>query len=179
MREIEVKAKVDNFDGLLAKLLSFGCKFSQPIIQKDVIFIPKGMDIPVDLGVNVMRIREQNGKYIFTLKQSVLNQLDCVEKEVEIDDPKTMIEIFGLLGFVQCSAVNKTRQTTKYQDYEICLDSVESLGNFIEVEKITNEEDSESSQKELFDFLLQLGVSPSDRVFDGYDVLIAKTNTTH
>jgi len=52
----------------------------------------------------------------------------------------------------------------------ICLDEVEGLGSFIEVEK-TSAEDGEAIQEELFNFLESLGVKREDRVFKGYDTL--------
>jgi len=177
MQEIEVKAKVNNQEALIEKLKSMGCALSEPVIQKDRIFIPQGMDaIPVVIGINVLRIREQDGKSILTLKQSVTNQLDCIEHELEISDAQQMIEIFKLLGFHEVSQVSKKRRKGKHQDLEICLDEVDKLGTFIEVEKLAEAGDGAAIQKELFDFLENLGVSPVDRIFDGYDVMIAKLN---
>jgi hypothetical protein len=53
------------------------------------------------------------------------------------------------------------------------------LGEFIEVEKMTEEVDGEKIQEELFQFLETLGVSRSDRALHGYDVLLnQKKNQT-
>lgn len=175
MREMEVKARLHNRDSLIDRLISLGCSFSQPTVQHDRIFLPIGSEIPVDPGVNVLRIREQDGRCIFTLKQPMKNQLDCIERELEIDSSCEMIEICKLLGFYESSQVKKQRQKIKYNDLQICLDNVEGLGDFIEVEKITSDdEDSDIIQNELFNFLESLGVGKRDRVFDGYDVLLAK-----
>ena len=93
MREIEVKAKLRDKEGVMRKLVELGCRFSEPVTQKDSIFIEPGLTVPIPPGRTALRIREQDGKYIFTLKQSVLNQLDCLEKEVAIDRPEEMKEI--------------------------------------------------------------------------------------
>lgn len=174
MKEIEVKAKVDDRDELMQKLLALGCVFSEPITQKDRIFIPEGHSIPVENGVNVLRIREQSGKYILTLKQQVTNQLDCIEKELIIDNPEEMAGICKLLGFFEVSHVVKTRQKSKYQGNEICLDTVERLGEFIEVEKLAEEGNAEVIQEQLFSFLESLGISKTNQVTDGYDILLKK-----
>lgn len=174
MHEIEVKARIVNKDRVIEQLVILGCVLSDPIIQKDRIFVPAGLEIPVDPGVNVLRIREQNGKYLLTLKQAVTNQLDCIEKETHVDNPQGVIDMFGLLGFHEMTAVEKTRQKCKYDGLEICLDSVIGLGDFIEVEKMAEGGDAEAIQKELFSFLESLGVDPKDQVFDGYDVLMVK-----
>jgi len=54
---------------------------------------------------------------------------------------------------------------------EICLDEVENLGSFIEVEKMSDG-DSKQIQEELAEFLGLLGVSPKDRVTKGYNTLM-------
>lgn len=170
--EIEVKAKVRDFELIKNKLVNIGCKLSEPIIQNDYIYTIKGLDI--NKGYNnspVLRIREQNGKYIFTLKKNRNNELDCIEKELEISNKEIMQEIFELMGYESNVSVHKSRIKCNYNEYEICLDEVEDLGSYIEVEKISDD-DGEKVQNELFDFLQTLGVLKEDRVFNGYDTLI-------
>jgi len=175
MKEIEVKARISNKPQLLEKLAALGCELSAPITQRDQIFVPHGVTVPTPPGVNVLRIRQQDGATIFTLKQAISNQLDCLERELGIDDPAAMADIFKLLGFEESSRVNKTRQKGLYNGLEICVDSVEGLGDFIEVEKLSEDADSAAVQAELFAFLKTLGVQESDRVYDGYDVLMIKS----
>lgn len=172
MNEIEVKARVLNHDELLQKLSKLGCIFSEPIYQKDTIFVPKGVSIPVPSGTNVLRIREQKGTYLLTLKQPLTNQLDNIEKEITVSDPDVMQEIILLLGFELSSTVEKTRRTCKYKDFEICIDEVKDLGTYIEVEKFGK--NAEIIQKELFEFLETLGVQKEDQEFMGYDILLQK-----
>lgn len=174
VQEIEVKATVKNAEDLRQKLESLGCIFSNSIEQKDRIFVPKGHDIPVENGVNVFRIREQDGKFILTLKQQVTNQLDCLEYETDINQPEKVVKMIELLGFAEISSVNKTRIKGKYKDLEICLDEVEQLGSFIEVEKMVEEGNAETIQSELWQFLESIGVDKKEQVTDGYDILIKK-----
>jgi adenylate cyclase class 2 len=170
MNEIEVKAKVHDQENLIQQLDDLGCVFSEPFHQIDTIYIPFGESIPVPNGVNVLRIREQNGKFILTLKQPLTNQLDNIEKELEISDSNAMHEIILLLGFEVSSTVEKTRRTSKYKDFEICIDEVTGLGSYIEVEKFGL--DAEVIQKELFEFLETLGIQKEDQEFMGYDILL-------
>ncbi len=59
----------------------------------------------------------------------------CDEYEVEIDDEDNLNKIFLILGLEEIALVDKKRKTYIYQDkYEIALDAVEKLGNFIEIE---------------------------------------------
>lgn len=159
---------------MLHTLTALGCVLSSPITQEDSVFTPRGSSHPVPSGTNVLRIRKQNDKYILTLKQPQINELDCIEKEVEIKNPEIYIDMFKLLGFEAFSHVKKTRQTCTYNGYDICLDEVEDLGTFIEVEKITDGNNSEKVQEELFTFLESLGIKKEDQVIHGYDILIKK-----
>lgn len=170
--EIEVKAKVRDFEIIKNKLKDIGCILSEPIIQDDYIYNKKGLDIRNGYhDTSVLRIREQGGQIIFTLKKNRSNELDCIEKEIKVSSKETLEDIFELLDYEKTVEVHKKRIKTNYKDYEICLDEVDGLGSYIEVEKMSDEE-GEKVQNELFDFLQTLGVSKEDRVFSGYDTLM-------
>ena len=84
-------------------------------------------------------------------------------------------DIINYLGYKQVIEVNKVRRKTKYKDFEICLDQVEGLGSFIEVEKMSDQ-DASVVQEELFEFLKQLGIREQDQVHKGYDTLLFEKN---
>lgn len=178
--EIEVKARMRDEAAVRAALMAQGCTLSDPIVQDDTVYLPKGVD-PLNgyAGLNVLRIRRQGDRAIFTLKQNRGNELDCLEHETDITDPEQLDAIIRLLGFELFARVRKARQKGKLGEYEVCLDHVDDLGDFIEVEKMTNEENGEAVQTELFTFLQRLGVSPSDRVFNGYDTLMWQKIASH
>lgn len=175
-QEIEVKAKVSDLNRLASQLEAKGCELSEPIVQHDEVFI--NFTTPYDQmssGSNFLRIRQGNGKILFTIKQPQVTELDCLEHEVEISDAEEMRQAILLLGYHKAIEVHKTRRKTMCGDYEICLDSVEGLGDFVEVEKITEGEDPEKVQTELFEFLKQFGISEADRVTNGYDTLLYRS----
>ena len=173
-KEIEVKARVADLTELTRKLEALGISLSEPIIQNDETFTDEnyGDYDKFQPGKNVLRIRENNGKFIFTLKQPQSNELDCLEREIEITDPKEFREALLLMGYKPAVEIHKVRRKAKYKDYEICLDEVKGLGSFAEVEKITDDENADEVQNELFEFLESFGVKREDRVTNGYDTLI-------
>ena len=176
MHEIEIKAKVNNLNEVKDKLEKLGCHFSDPLIQKDFVYWEEGVDYDhIRPGANFCRIRETGGRIIFTLKQRRSNQLDCIEKEVVIDNTQAMIDILKLMKFYEMLQMSKTRTKCQYNDYEICLDQVEGLGDFIEVEKMSDD-DGETVQEELKDFLIGLKISPDNIITKGYDSLIHERN---
>jgi len=180
MYEVEVKAHLRDKKEVIKKLQDFGCKFGRELHQIDHIFIPKGIAFPPPFSVPVLRVREQNDRFLFTLKISQSGRQDCIERELEINDGKKMIEIMKLINYREVSVVDKKRIKTKYKDMEIVLDKVKGLGEFVEVEKIVkhkNHEDRKNIQKELCVFLETLGISKKDHLVNGkYDIMIFKKN---
>ena len=173
MKEIEVKAKVQDETALLKNIEQAGIILSQPIHQLDIVYFPKGTNPKAQFVEEALRIRNQDGKIIFTYKKpNPNNHLDKLEYETVIEDAEAMAKICEAVGFEEVIRVDKTRRKAEYQGYEICVDHIENLGVFIEVEKLVEDGDANAIQKDIFDFMQTLGVDPKDRVFKGYDLLM-------
>ena len=171
-KEIEVKARVEDFSDIKTRLEGFGCSFGEPVVQEDIIFVNFKDDFTAfKPGANFLRIRNAKGKIFFTLKQPQANELDCIEKEVEISDSDQFRGALELMGYHEAVRVRKTRLKAKYNDIEICLDDVADLGTFIELERITDG-DGKEVQEELVGFLETLGIGRENRVEKGYDTLV-------
>ena len=170
MKEIEVKIKIDNVEPIIKKLAELGCQISEPVVQEDIIFNEKK---PGSEGKIFLRVRKTRNKILFTLKMNVSDELDCIEKEIEINNSESMKDIIELLGYSEYTRVKKKRIKCNFKDYEICLDEVEGLGCFMEVEKISDE-DTEIARKKMINFLESLEIDVSQRVFQGYDTLMVK-----
>lgn len=172
-KEIEVKARVNDPEFLENQLKKLGCHISAPIRQDDRLYYNYDGDYATpQMGLNILRIRKQDDIYLFTIKQSQTNELDCIEYETEIKDPEALEQALFLMGYRRAVELHKVRRKVKYNDLEICLDQVEQLGDYIEVEKLAEDADAELVQKELFDFLMTLGVKAEDREVRGYDTLM-------
>lgn len=173
-KEIEVKAKVSNLADLAEKLEKMGVHLSEPIVQNDETFVDGnyGNYDEFQPDKNILRIRETNGKFIFTLKQPKTNEFDSLERETEIAEPAELKEALILMGYKPVVEIHKIRRKAKYKDYEICLDEVLELGSFVEVEKITDDVNATEVQKELFQFLEKLGIKKEDEVTNGYDTMV-------
>ena len=179
MREIEIKARCTDIQSLLKKFSEQGVVVSDPVRQDDQVF-----GLPNEKGDNVnqapwLRIRtethDDERRSIFTLKKSVTGQLDSIEHETEIIDSDECGNIIRHLGFVPYVRINKTRQKAHIGDIEFCIDEVEGLGSFVEVEKLTDENaDYKTITDELWLVFEQFGITRKDQVYDGYDVLMKK-----
>ena len=172
MREIEVKARVKDKDDLLAKAKALGIYFSEATSQDDTTY-ETTMSYH-DPGWNIFRIRKQSGKTILTMKYKASSRSrDNHERETVIGDAGEMADMLQRLGYARGVRIHKHRQIAKHNHLELCLDEVDDLGTFIEVEKLAADDaDVDAVQESLWQLLLKLGVDPGDRVHKGYDTLM-------
>ncbi|MCL5435800.1 MAG: class IV adenylate cyclase [Patescibacteria group bacterium] len=186
MREVEIKAQVKDLRAAEGKLLELGGKISSSVVQADRIFLQNGVKMEqVTVNTPVLRIRKQDpGKILLTYKHILGEELDKQEHEVEISDADEMEKILKFSGYYEIVRFTKRRRKCKIDGYTICLDEVEGLGDFIEIEKLFPDGDGstalttgseisgQAAQAELFSFLKKLGAEEADKVLQGYDVLI-------
>ena len=174
MREIEIKARLTDRNLITQKLTSLGCVFEDQIAQNDTVYVKNVGSIEIyNANDVVLRIRIKNkDKIIFTLKKRMGNNLEAIEHETEVDSKEEMEQALFLMGYQEAMKINKTRIITHYNGCEICLDEVEGLGSFIEMEKLVEDGDGQQIQEELFQFFLSLGITRDERIMSGYDLLI-------
>lgn len=179
MREIEIKAQVRDLAVIRTKLSEKGFAVTDPVTQHDVVWGAPGVAGDSNNTSPWLRIRsETKGDktcHIFTLKRSVTNQLDSIEHETEVAEPDQMRSIIDELGYVLYSDLTKTRQKAQMGDIEICLDTVDGLGDFIEAEKlVADDAEYQAVIDELWAQFDNIGIDRKDEVTDGYDVLMNK-----
>jgi adenylate cyclase class 2 len=178
--EIEVKARIEDKDGLVKRLAALGCALSKPISQDDTVFTKKVGKLDEFLSnEEFLRIRIQDdGKVILTAKKPAdknnKSKENLVKREYEVevssaDDARGILEF---LGFKEAVSVKKIRQTAHYGKYEICVDEIVGLGSFIELEEMGDSKQAAANQRDMFAFLMSLGVSPEAQVNKGYDILM-------
>jgi len=172
MREIEVKMRVANHDALESILAKMGCKLSAPITQHDVIYSPKKDTYWTDYssGDIAIRIRNQDGIAIFTLKQQKTGEHDNLEYETVVADREAMHGALEKLGWFPEVEVKKIRHKGKLGEFEICLDVVEELGAFVELEKLCDDNaDPHNIEDILLTKLEELGIPRDAQETRGYD----------
>jgi adenylate cyclase class 2 len=179
--EIEVKARIADTNALIHALTMLGCTFGESVSQDDTVYTEKIGTLAEFLSNDVfLRIRVQdNGKIILTAKRPTkksAEHLVKIEHEVEVNSAEEMQAILEMMGYHSGVHVKKTRRTAHYQQYEICIDEIEGLGAFIELEVMGESDDAEGIQKDMWEFLTSLGIQPEDQVKKGYDILMIEKN---
>jgi adenylate cyclase class 2 len=180
MREIEIKARVADKNSLLDVLKAQSISLSEAVTQRDQVFGIDGANGGDGQSRPWLRIRTEvkgnTTKQIFTLKKSITSQLDSIEHETEIADEKELAKIIEHIGFTPYSDSTKTRAKAHIGDIEICVDTVQGLGDFIEVEKLTDEDANiDEIMNELWTVLERFGIARDQQVTDGYDVMLRKS----
>ncbi len=183
--EIEIKARLDDTDAVMQKLVALGCVFSPVKKQDDMVWAANAESMETFLANPVfLRIRVQNDeKVILTAKKSKTDliaggasNLVKREHEVAVDSAEEARGILEMLGLKEVVRTIKKRQTAEHDGYEICIDAIEGLGSFIELEKMGEQEDAPRIQREMMDFLASLGVPADALVHKGYDILMLEKN---
>ena len=157
--EIEIKARIKNFDEIKKVLQEIGASFVKSERQIDKIFgAAKFLDSEHKIieGGIVARIREIDKKRSLDFKE-ILRQKGGIELICEIPSLELAEKFLNKLDFQEAFTIKKTREVFLYQDFTICLDNVEQLGQFIEVEKIiSDEQEKDKTKQECLDLLKKL-----------------------
>ncbi|MEK7634893.1 MAG: class IV adenylate cyclase [Patescibacteria group bacterium] len=176
MREIEIKLRVNNLEEIEKKLKERGCIVSEPISQYDVNYSLKGSRNEFESaqeGDIIIRLRHLKDTTQLNLKQQRSGEGDNLEYETEVKDPEAIHKMLETLGWYPAIEVKKLRRKCKLGEYEICLDEVEKLGSFMEIEKMTDDSSNpEKVREELFKEVEFLGLSEKDEETRGYDTQI-------
>lgn len=105
-----------------------------------------------------LRVRNENGKYIFNYKKKIDNSR--YEKyDVLIDNVNNLNIILSALDVESIGTINKNRIIYIYKDkYEFSFDTVEDVGMFIEIELINKSDDFERDFCDLLSVLEELKI---------------------
>lgn len=179
MNEIEVKAALTDKQSFIEALSNLGCELGKEISQDDTVYARTVGSLDEYLSnSDFLRLRVQNdGKILFTFKHHsgrIIN-LDSapLELELEISSRDTMEKMLALMGYKEAVRIKKLRRKTKYQNWEICVDEVEGLGSFVELEELTEENDRVQEVQERMEiFLAKLGVDAESLLKNRYDVML-------
>lgn len=172
-QEIEVKYRVIEQDALLRALADHGVSLSAPVLQEDQAYAPAWWDYgKPKTGVPFGRLRTVQGTHLFTVKTPQDNEMACLEAETVVADPGQMHQALLQMGFRPTVRIVKQRRTGQAGRWSLCLDDVEDVGPFLEIETVTTaDEPGLAVQAQLDAWATGLGVK-LERVTDTYDSLV-------
>ena len=172
--EIEIQVQLENAAPLVAFLQKNAVKKGS-YHQIDEYFTLAHRDfISVRPVVEWLRLRDSSGECSITYKywhqSSPGITSHCDEYETEIKDIEQARLIFKALDFTLVTTVDKTREIYHYDDFEIALDQVKGLGDFVEIEHKGDGkgEDATEITAKMVKFLKDLQVGKIYRNHVGY-----------
>jgi adenylate cyclase class 2 len=173
VREVEVKYQVRDTEALLVALKTRGIELGAPVHQDDQAYAPDGWSYgDAKLGVSFVRLRTVYDQHTFTLKRPAENALSCDEYETTVADREQMHHAILAMGFSPTVRIAKVRRTAALDDLILCVDDVETLGTFLELERMVPDDAAgEAVQAELAGFVASLDID-AKRTEETYDSLV-------
>lgn len=153
--EIEIKLKVNEEEySRILNIIKNNSVNKRNVNQIDTYYTL----INKKLNQEWLRIRNENGKYIFNYKKKIDNS-HYEKYDVLIDNFNNLNIILNTLGSKQIGTINKNRIIYIYEDkYEFSFDIVKDIGMFIEIELINKSSDFEKDFYDLLNLLEDLKI---------------------
>ena len=177
VREVEVKFRIGDPDGLVAALRSRGIELGAQVRQDDQAYAPAWWEYGQDRrGVPFARLRTMQGRHTFTVKRPAENVMSCEEFETPVADRDQMHRAVLAMGFRATVRIGKVRRVAVVgagdERLVLCLDEVDGLGMFMDAERLVPDGvPGEAVQQQLAEFVASLGVAV-ERAEESYDTLV-------
>ncbi|GAD52888.1 adenylate cyclase [Halarchaeum acidiphilum MH1-52-1] len=169
MYEVEVKVPADHGD-VRDALESVGAEEGETVEQVDTYYDAPHRDFAeTDEALRVRRVIDGDGERArITYKGPKVDSESKAREEIEtgVADGEDAGAIFEGVGFTPAATVEKTRTYFTYDGYTVVLDDVAGLGQFVEVER--ESEDVASAREGAFDVLRRLGLDPTEQIRTSY-----------
>ena len=180
--EIEIQVNIENSAPLSDLLKSQGV-FVHEVRQIDEYFSPTSDNFLAVRPISRwLRIRQTEKGNSFNFKNWHFDADGksnyCDEFETKIEDIEATRKILAALNFNSIVVVDKLRKIFTYENYEIAIDSVKGLGDFVEIEYIGNDETINPKEvtSAMILFLKNLGVGKITRNHVGYPFILLFPN---
>ena len=173
LMEIETKFKTDNLEEIKNKLIGMGAVFSEELEQIDEYYKPKGRETETQKpGSFLLRIRIQGNKKFFTCKALTDRTGVWDEHEMEISDENALREILKKLNYTMIFSITKKRANGRLNEFGLCIDKVKELGNYLEVEIISD--NGEEGKHKISALLKKLGAAEKNMEHRGYAAILSQ-----
>lgn len=168
MIEVEVKLPIYRRSTTEKALREMGFSPLDLIRESDIYFTSDFHDFMV--RDEALRIRSSENltlgtcSYAITYKGPKMDSVSMTRKELEtgIEDPEIGRNIFIALGYRELTPVNKLRQYYQLKEIHACVDQVEKLGSFLELEVLIDQESERERALEQIRGILEAAGSSMD-----------------
>lgn len=173
MREIELKFKIKNMNSFMEKLKELDCKIGDIVLQNDTIYVVDLNHVESVENSIWLRVRKENEKVELNLKKQSSKIQESKEIEFEVSSYEKANQLLETLGYQKWVVVNKKRRYSKYLNYNLCIDEVERLGSFVEIELLVDEEDKRDYIPALLEVAKLFDLIEENIINSHYDTMIS------
>lgn len=168
--EVELKFKLTDNQHIQPELEALGAVKGAALQQADQYFAHPTRDFAVT--DEALRIRSMGDENRITYKGPVIDRATKTRHESELTfqsgsaAAEQLAQIWEQLGFRRVRVVRKSRQSYSLRwqarDLEICLDQVEGLGAFLEIETLADDSDVAAAQQAILSLAKELQLSHAE-----------------
>jgi adenylate cyclase class 2 len=180
MYEVEVKVRADH-GRVRGALEDADAAFVGRVLQEDTYFgAPDRSFSETDEALRIRRERSDGEETArLTYKGPLVESESKTREEFEtgVDDGETMGHVLERLGYYPVATVRKERDRYAFGDYEVHLDAVDDLGEFVEVETEASDSSYEADRAGAYEILERLGLDPDTQIRTSYLELILESAT--
>ncbi|MBM0274817.1 class IV adenylate cyclase [Micromonospora tarensis] len=171
--EVEAKYRVRDLRELINALAQRQVVLTEPSVQDDQAYAPASWSYGMSkIGVPFARLRTQEGRHLFTVKKPIDNEMACLEHDCVIHDRDAMHAALTTMGWAPTVRIVKQRRTGVWDGATVCVDVVDGLGTFVELERLVSSQHSGEQVQRGLDAMIRLLGVPVLRIVDTYDTLI-------
>jgi len=171
MLEIEAKYPLPNAGGLATRLREWGAALMEERVDADHYFNAPDRDFA--RTDEAFRIRRIGNRTFLTYKGPKLDAVTKTREEIEVpvaegDEPAAdLVRLVEKLGYHSVAVVRKRRTVYELKrdgfTLEFCIDTVEGVGDFAEIEIMAEQNDYERARDLLQKVAQELGLGSSER----------------
>ena len=178
MYELERKVRASHSD-VRARLERCGATPTETVVQEDIYWNhPSRNFVDTDEALRTRRQyepdHEADGVVRFTYKGPRVDTdtKTRIEREVGVTDGSQLRSMLEALGFEAAGTVRKHRSLFVEGDINICLDEVDGIGEFVELETHAPPGDLETARSAVDALAGELGLADAESVTSSYLELV-------
>jgi predicted adenylyl cyclase CyaB len=156
-RNIEIKCRCDDLEGVRQKALALGAVEKGVLVQEDTFF--KASYARLKLRV----IEGGRAELISYRRPDITGSRGCDYVVCRVEDPRLLKETLAH-ALESDGMVRKRRRLLIWKDTRIHLDEVDGLGSFVELETVLSGRADREGREEMEEVAKGLGIAPTSAV---------------
>ena len=180
MYEVELKVRADH-DAVRERLEGTDATLVGTVQQDDTYYDAPDRDfVETDEALRIRTERTDDGTETrLTYKGPLVEQASKTREEAEtgVTDPDALANILSGLGYEPAADVSKERTRYRLDGYTVTLDSVDGLGEFVEVERDV-EDDIDTAREGAREIMERLGLDADEQIRTSYLGLLLESDAS-